>query len=186
MRTLAILTSDTFGLPQKKKQKKEEEITIDDQDLIMLRDAEDDEAEERDEDELASLEEILELYDPDFLQPKEEESSFNILEQLKYGKEIDSQSNAKDFQLHVNVERIRVPEVLYQPSMQGMPQAGLSEALENCFSSFVPKDLATIVSVTNSYFRMYLSRADFPWLKDSTRDCVKRSDRCCLVIWISI
>lgn len=37
----------------------------------------------------------------------------------------------KNHQLHLNIERIRVPEILFQPHMAGLDQAGISEILED-------------------------------------------------------
>lgn len=37
----------------------------------------------------------------------------------------------KNHQLHFNVERIRVPEILFQPSMAGLDQAGIAELLSD-------------------------------------------------------
>jgi len=36
----------------------------------------------------------------------------------------------EEYQLHLNVERIRVPEVIFQPSIAGVDQAGLVEIIE--------------------------------------------------------
>ncbi|CCE86447.1 Piso0_004937 [Millerozyma farinosa CBS 7064] len=37
----------------------------------------------------------------------------------------------KNHQIHFNIERIRVPEILFQPSMAGLDQAGISEIAED-------------------------------------------------------
>lgn len=39
----------------------------------------------------------------------------------------------KNHQIHLNVERIRVPEVLFQPSIAGLDQAGITEISDNVF-----------------------------------------------------
>ncbi|BGP34011.1 Actin-related protein 5 [Rhodotorula toruloides] len=39
-------------------------------------------------------------------------------------------------QLHVNVERVRVPEVIWQPHMAGLDQAGLTEVVEHVLKGF--------------------------------------------------
>lgn len=39
-------------------------------------------------------------------------------------------------QLHLNVERIRVPEVTFQPSLAGIDSAGLLEVIEHILKSF--------------------------------------------------
>lgn len=40
----------------------------------------------------------------------------------------------KNHQIHLNVERIRVPEILFQPSIAGLDQAGISELLSDLVS----------------------------------------------------
>ena len=37
----------------------------------------------------------------------------------------------KNHQLHFNIERIRVPEILFQPSIAGLDQAGVAELLSD-------------------------------------------------------
>lgn len=39
-------------------------------------------------------------------------------------------------QLHLNVERIRVPEVICQPSLGGVDSAGIIEVIEHILKSF--------------------------------------------------
>jgi actin-related protein 5 len=42
----------------------------------------------------------------------------------------DPESQREAYQIHLNVERIRVPEVVFQPSIAGVDQAGLVEIIE--------------------------------------------------------
>lgn len=42
----------------------------------------------------------------------------------------------QSYQLHVNVERARVPEVLFQPSIIGLDQAGLVETVNDIVRTF--------------------------------------------------
>ena len=37
--------------------------------------------------------------------------------------------------MHLNVERIRVPEILFQPSIGGIDQAGISEIADDLLNS---------------------------------------------------
>lgn len=48
----------------------------------------------------------------------------------------DPESIKRQHQLHLNVERIRVPEVLWQPSIAGLDQAGLDEICAHVVHSF--------------------------------------------------
>ena len=50
--------------------------------------------------------------------------------------EVDPESIKRQHQLHLNVERIRVPEVLWQPSIAGLDQAGLDEICSHVVHSF--------------------------------------------------
>ena len=42
----------------------------------------------------------------------------------------DPESQRESYQIHLNVERIRVPEVVFQPGIAGVDQAGLVEIIE--------------------------------------------------------
>ena len=46
---------------------------------------------------------------------------------LRGPRPFDSESQKEAHQLHLNVERIRVPEVVFQPAIAGVDQAGLVE-----------------------------------------------------------
>ncbi|GAA5840624.1 hypothetical protein JCM9279_007385 [Rhodotorula babjevae] len=48
----------------------------------------------------------------------------------------DPESVEHNSQLHVNLERVRVPEVLWQPHMGGLDQAGLGEIVEHVLRPF--------------------------------------------------
>ena len=54
-------------------------------------------------------------------------------------------------QLHVNIERIRVPEAMFQPSIIGLDQAGLVETVSNVVSRFKEEEMKTMVQVWISY-----------------------------------
>ena len=48
----------------------------------------------------------------------------------------DPESAEHNSQLHMNVERARVPEVIWQPHMAGLDQAGLAEIVEHVLRGF--------------------------------------------------
>jgi actin-related protein 5 len=52
----------------------------------------------------------------------------------------DSSNVQHTTQLHVNIERIRVPEVLWQPHLGGLDQAGLGELIEYVLKQFGPEE----------------------------------------------
>lgn len=59
--------------------------------------------------------------------------------------ETDPEVIKRGHQLHLNVERIRVPEVLWQPSMAGIDQAGLDELCNHVLSSFPQQTRYTLL-----------------------------------------
>ncbi|PVU89018.1 hypothetical protein BB561_005603 [Smittium simulii] len=69
---------------------------------------------------------------------------------------------ARGNQIHLNVERIRAPEVLFDPSIMGVDQAGLVEAIENIWKKFPKKSL----SFTNNIFATGLGFTNIPGFKD--------------------
>ncbi|GAA5828704.1 hypothetical protein JCM3770_003497 [Rhodotorula araucariae] len=58
----------------------------------------------------------------------------------------DPESAEHNSQLHVNVERVRVPEVLWQPHMGGLDQAGLGEIVEHVLRGFSPPERDRLTS----------------------------------------
>ncbi|OZJ06870.1 hypothetical protein BZG36_00026 [Bifiguratus adelaidae] len=146
MRSLASLASDT---PSSKRRKKgieaEDTFGADDQDWMVYREISKEEDEEEEDEDLAILNEIeanLLRNDPTF-KPEDvfeaEESPENsLLHLFAHGvyPPHDSADIAQSYQLHVNVERIRVPEVLFQPSIIGLDQAGIIETISDVMKRF--------------------------------------------------
>lgn len=61
----------------------------------------------------------------------------------------DSENSHEQHQMHLNVERIRVPEVFFQPTMCGEDQAGVSELCERVLLSKFgasPRQMSSITS----------------------------------------
>ena len=48
-------------------------------------------------------------------------------------------------------ERIRIPEVLYQPCMVGEDQMGLSESIQQVLSAFLPEVQTALVNVSLNF-----------------------------------
>lgn len=68
-----------------------------------------------------------------------------------------SQDSPEWYQLHLATERIRIPEILFQPSIIGHDQAGISETIEFILGKYpanVQKDLAANVFVTGSLAKL--------------------------------
>jgi len=81
---------------------------------------------------LAALEEDLLRYDPSFTHDHTWEAQNDWTKSLLHAftrgpRPFDPSSQAETHQIHLNVERIRVPEVVFQPSIAGVDQAGLIE-----------------------------------------------------------
>lgn len=69
----------------------------------------------------------------------------------------DPSSLEHNSQLHLNVERIRVPEVLFQPHMAGVDQAGLGEIIEHVLKGFSSEERGRLIKV-----KKILLSASFP------------------------
>lgn len=62
----------------------------------------------------------------------------------------DPENFGQMHQLHVNVERIRVPEALFQPSIIGLDQAGVVETIGDIVNRFDYDDQRKMIKVKNS------------------------------------
>lgn len=81
---------------------------------------------------LKNLEADLLKYDPDFtdqhtLDAQTDWTKSLIHAFLRGPRPFDPTSQQEAHQIHLNVERIRVPEVIFQPSISGLDQAGIAE-----------------------------------------------------------
>jgi actin-related protein 5 len=63
----------------------------------------------------------------------------------------DPESVEQASQLHLNVERIRVPEVIHQPHMAGLDCAGLLELVENALRHFTLEERNRLTKVCLSW-----------------------------------
>ncbi|KFA78857.1 hypothetical protein S40288_05305 [Stachybotrys chartarum IBT 40288] len=137
MKSIANLASDT---PTKKRRRggDDDDFGANDDDWgvyrqIAVGDNSDDEQEEEDlMANLKSLEQDLLRYDPDFDYEHTFEAqsdwSKSLLHAFARGpRPFDPSSQAELSQIHLNVERIRVPEVVFRPSIAGVDQAGIVE-----------------------------------------------------------
>ncbi len=134
MKSIANLASDT---PTKKRRRggDDDNFGADDDDWgvyrqIAIGDNSDDEHEEEDlATGLKNLEQELLKYDPDFTYDNTQEAlsdwSRSLLHAFARGPRPFMGSQAELNQLHLNVERIKVPEVVFRPSIAGVDQAGI-------------------------------------------------------------
>ena len=135
MKSIANLASDT---PTKKRRRGGDEDTFgaDDADWGVYRtiggDQSDDEEEEDLESSLRKVEAQLLEHDPDFTEESTRDAQTDWTKSLLHAftrgpYPFDPESQREAHQIHLNVERIRVPEVVFQPSIAGLDQAGIAE-----------------------------------------------------------
>ncbi|KAL7804668.1 actin-like protein [Trichoderma aethiopicum] len=137
MKSIANLASDN---PTKKRRRggDDDNFGANDDDWgvyrqIAVGDNSDEEQEEEDlASTLKSLEQDLLKYDPNFTYDNTQEAqtvwSKSLLHAFARGpRPFDPSSQAELHQIHLNVERIRVPEVVFRPSIAGVDQAGIIE-----------------------------------------------------------
>jgi actin-related protein 5 len=88
---------------------------------------------------LKTLEAELLKYDPDFTTQHTLDAQTDWTKSLVHAflrgpRPFNPSSQAETHQLHLNVERIRVPEVIFQPSIAGLDQAGIVEIAADILS----------------------------------------------------
>lgn len=135
MKTLANLASD--GPKKRRRGGDDDDFGANDDDWGVYRtvatgEQSDDEEEEDLGGALTNLENELLQYDPDFtenntLAAQSDWTKSLIHAFLRGPWPFDGESQREAHQLHLNVERIRVPEVVFKPSIAGIDQAGLVE-----------------------------------------------------------
>jgi len=136
MKSIANLASDN---PTKKRRRGGDEDTFgaDDADWGVYRTIATGEQSDDDEEEdlnahLKTIEAQLLKYDPNFTEESTREAQLDWTKSLVHAFlrgpwPFNPESQRELHQLHLNVERIRVPEVVFQPSIAGVDQAGIVE-----------------------------------------------------------
>jgi actin-related protein 5 len=136
MKTIANLASDN---PTKKRRRggDDDNFGADDADWAVYRqvqtgDASDDEEEEDLDAQLKTLEGMLLKHDPNFTEDSTREAQTDWTKSIVHAflrgpYPFDPEKQRDLNQIHLNVERIRVPEVVFQPSIAGLDQAGIVE-----------------------------------------------------------
>lgn len=149
--------SDSDNLPSKSKRRHAATIDNDpndnfganDDDWAVYRDiagVDDEELSAEELEEIYTLEKQLLEFDPTFTMDDTQERQFNyktstIHKFLRGPREFDSEDQHQLHQLNLNVERIRVPELLFQPSITGIDQAGIVEVMEDTILRRLPQEL---------------------------------------------
>ncbi|XP_011506105.1 PREDICTED: actin-related protein 5 isoform X2 [Ceratosolen solmsi marchali] len=85
---------------------------------------------ELEQEKLVELEEVLRHHDPEFEGP---------------GTSTVQMVPGETHQLHVGVERLRAPELLFQPSMIGLIEAGIAETIEFILKRYTPEQQTRLV-----------------------------------------
>lgn len=144
MKTLANLASDTPN-SRKRRRGKDDDDGFGDSDAdwqvyhdIQIgknEDASDDEEEDLAK-ELKNIESQLLLHDPDFTEQSTQDAQRDWTKSLVHAFvrgpfPFDPESAKESSQFHLSVERIRVPEIVFQPGIAGVDQAGLIEIAED-------------------------------------------------------
>ncbi|GAB7364564.1 hypothetical protein MBLNU230_g5371t1 [Neophaeotheca triangularis] len=146
MKHIANLASDNpSGRKRRRGQDKDDDgFGADDADWSIYREIgtgkgnEDDEEDEEEDlaNQLKTIETQLLQHDPSFTEESTQDAQKDWTKSLVHSFlrgpwPYDPESAREQAQFHLNVERIRVPEVVFQPSMAGVDQAGLVEIAED-------------------------------------------------------
>lgn len=139
MKSIANLASDN---PKKRRRGGDDDtFGADDADWGIYRqiatgDGSDDEEEEDLGASLKSIEAELLKHDPHFTEQSTQEAQSDWTKSIIHAflrgpYPYDPESQRENNQFHLNVERIRVPEVIFQPAIAGIDQAGIVEITED-------------------------------------------------------
>ena len=144
MKHIANLASDNpNGRKRRRGGNDDDGFGADDADWMIYREIqagrnEDDEDDEEEDfaGHLKAVEAQLLEHDPDFTEQSTQEAQKDWTKSLVHAFlrgpwPFDAESAKESNQFHLNVERIRVPEVVFQPSIAGVDQAGLVEIAED-------------------------------------------------------
>ena len=136
MKTLANLASDQPGR-KRRRGGDDDNFGANDDDWGVYRTVQTGDQSEDDEEEdlgagLKNIEAQLLQYDPSFTEHNTLEAQSDWTKSLVHAflrgpRPFDAESQKEAHQIHLNVERIRVPEVVFQPAIAGLDQAGLIE-----------------------------------------------------------
>lgn len=138
MKSIANLASDN---PSKKRRRGGDDDTFgaDDADWGIYRTiATGEQSDDEDEEDLSvglkTIEAQLLKYDPNFTEESTRDAQMDWTKSLVHAFQrgpwpYDAESQREQNQFHLNVERIRVPEAVFQPSLAGLDQAGIVEVV---------------------------------------------------------
>ena len=140
MKTLANLASDQPGR-KRRRGGDDDNFGANDEDWGVYRSVQTGEQDEEEEEEdlgesLKNVEAQLLQFDPNFTENNTFEAQSDWTKSMYHAflrgpRPFDPESQREAHQIHLNVERIRVPEVVFQPAIAGVDQAGLIEIAAN-------------------------------------------------------
>ncbi|GBC10521.1 hypothetical protein RclHR1_00970022 [Rhizophagus clarus] len=145
MKSIANLASDTPNQKRRRRGQDEDTFGMDDNDWSIYKEISKEEDAWEEEEELSQLrdyEHKLLRYDPAFLPEhtfdakNSQQNSLVFMLTRGVVPVYDPENFGQMHQLHVNVERIRVPEALFQPSIIGLDQAGVVETIGDIVNRF--------------------------------------------------
>ncbi|CAB4384302.1 unnamed protein product [Rhizophagus irregularis] len=145
MKSIANLASDTPNQKRRRRGQDEDTFGMDDNDWSIYKEISKEEDAWEEEEELSQLrdyEHKLLRYDPAFLPEhtfdakNSQQNSLVFMLTRGVVPAYDPENFGQMHQLHVNVERIRVPEALFQPSIIGLDQAGVVETIGDIVNRF--------------------------------------------------
>ncbi|KAI9803108.1 MAG: Nuclear actin-protein involved in chromatin remodeling [Piccolia ochrophora] len=150
MKSIANLASDNPNSKKRRRGGDEDTFGANDDDWSVYRtiatgEQSDDDEEEDGNATLKNLEAQLLQYDPNFTEQNTLEAESDWTKSLMHAFlrgpwPFDPESQREIHQVHLNVERIRVPEVIFQPSIAGIDQAGVIEIAADIFSQRLSND----------------------------------------------
>ena len=148
MKALANLASDAPGR-KRRRGGDDDNFGANDDDwgvyrTVAIGEQSDDEEEEDLSTGLKGIEAQLLKYDPGFTEANTMNAQSDWTKSLVHAflrgpRPFDTESQQDTHQIHLNVERIRVPEVLFQPAIAGLDQAGIVEIVSDIMNHGLAK-----------------------------------------------
>lgn len=138
MKSIAELSGEGKNRKRRRKNETGEDdgfgANDDDWQVYIRKEDGDDSDAEQEQERIEELQRVLLEHDPDFttadLIGEKVDWRYSVVHKFLYGAHpLDLESGDQGHQLNLNVERIRVPEVLFQPGIAGVDQAGIGEVV---------------------------------------------------------
>ncbi|KAJ2354741.1 Nuclear actin-protein involved in chromatin remodeling, partial [Coemansia sp. RSA 2618] len=174
MRNIADLAAteatNSAGNKRRRRGDQDDDFGAEDADWNIYRDISKEEEADEDEEDEAEIEKYnkqMALHAPDYLESLDRDARSKIenttmyrftegcqpaiLEKTAAPLKLDNAAiiarAAREYQLHLNVERIRVPEIIFRPSLVGLDQAGLLETIDG-----IVRQTGNRLSLVNNVF----------------------------------